>query len=125
MKGLAEKGVKPNVVNDQIGRLTFTEDLAKAIRHLVEVKAPYGTYNVTNNGEPVSWADIAKRVYELAGHNPDEVTGVSTDEYYADKEGIALRPLQSTLDLTKIEATGFFPRDWEEVLKHYLSDKSQ
>lgn len=122
MAKLAEKGVEPSVVNDQIGRLTFTKDLAKAIRHLIDTKAPYGTYNVTNEGEPSSWADIAKKTYELTGHNPNSVTGVSTEDYYAGKEGIAPRPLQSTMDLSKIKATGFTPRAVDESLKDYLKN---
>lgn len=120
MKGLAEKGVEPLVVNDQIGRLTFTKDLSRAIRHLIDVQAPYGTYNVTNEGASVSWADIAKSTYQLTGHNPDAVKGISTDEYYEGKQGIAPRPLQSTLDLTKIEETGFMPRTMDEALQEYL-----
>lgn len=122
MKTLAEKGIQPAVVNDQIGRLTFTNDLATAIKHLVDTKATYGTYNFSNTGEPVSWATIAKKVYELAGHDPNEVTGVTTTEYYAGKEGIAPRPLQSTLDLTKIKATGFAPQDWQEALSVYWKE---
>lgn len=124
MKSLAEKGVKPNVVNDQIGRLTFTPDLAKAIHHLIETQAPYGTYNITNEGPSASWADYASRVYELTGHNPEDVTGTSTAEYYAGKEGIAPRPLQSTLDLSKLEATGFTPRSADEALEAYLEAKA-
>jgi len=124
MKGLAEKGIKPNVVNDQIGRLTFTEDLAKAVRHLIDTQAPYGTYNVTNEGASQSWADYAKQVYELTGHNPDDVTGVSTEAYYSDKENTAPRPLQSTLDLSKIEAAGFTPRTADDALKAYLAAQS-
>lgn len=124
MKNLAEKGVKPTVVGDQIGRLTFTEDLARAIHHLLAVKAPYGTYNVTNEGAPTSWADIAKKTYELTGHNPKDVTAVSTEEYYADKirDGVVVaeRPLQSVLDLGKLKATGFIPRDVYDVLRRYL-----
>ena len=120
MRSLAEKGVKPSVVSDQIGRLTFTEDLAKGIKHLLDTKAPYGAYNLSNDGEPASWADIAKAVYELSGKSADDVTPVTTEEYYAGKEGIAPRPLQSTLDLTKIRNTGFDPRDWRESLKDYL-----
>lgn len=119
MKSLAEKGVKPSVVNDQVGRLTFTEDLAAAAKHLIDNHAPYGTYNVSNDGDPASWADIAARVYELAGHDTSEVTGVSTAEYYAGKEGIAPRPLQSTLSLDKIKSTGFVPREWREALDEY------
>lgn len=124
MADLAEKGVKPKVVNDQIGRLTFTKDLTKAIRHLIDTRPPYGTYNVTNDGESSSWADIAKKTYELTGHNPDNVTGVSTEEYYAGKDGIALRPLQSTMDLSKIKAAGFEPRDGSAALEDYLKNLS-
>jgi dTDP-4-dehydrorhamnose reductase/dTDP-4-dehydrorhamnose 3,5-epimerase len=122
MKELAEKGVKPNVVNDQIGRLTFTADLAKGIKHLIDSKAPYGTYNLTNTGESVSWADVAGVVYELTGHAKDDVTGISTQHYYEGKEDIAPRPLQSTLSLDKIESTGFAPRDWREALTDYLKN---
>jgi dTDP-4-dehydrorhamnose reductase len=120
MKDLAEKGVKPAVVNDQIGRLTFTTDLAEGIKHLVDTKAPFGTYNLTNEGESVSWADIAGLVYELTGHDKADVTGVTTAQYYEGKEGIAPRPLQSTLSLDKIKATGFEPRDWRQALTEYL-----
>jgi dTDP-4-dehydrorhamnose reductase len=120
MRMLAEKDVKPSVVNDQTGRLTFTTDLAKGIKHLVDNNAPFGTYNLSNDGESVSWADIASLVYEQVGHDRSDVTGVSTEVYYAGKEGIAPRPLQSTLDLTKIKAAGFTPRDWNEALSEYL-----
>lgn len=124
MKSLAEKGIRPNVVNDQIGRLTFTEDLAKAIHHLIISSAPYGTYNVTNDGEPVSWEAIAKRTFELTGHDPESVTGVTTEEYFkTQKEAgklIAPRPLQSTLNIAKIQSTGFAPRRWDETLQEYI-----
>ena len=123
MKSLAEKGIKPSVVNDQIGRLTFTADLAAGIKHLVEHESPYGTYNVSNDGKAVSWADIAADVYELAGHERSDVTGVTTEQYYEGKENIAPRPLQSTLNLDKIKATGFVPRDWKQALHDYLAQE--
>ncbi|WP_366099770.1 dTDP-4-dehydrorhamnose reductase [uncultured Aurantimicrobium sp.] len=121
MAALAERGIKPSVVNDQIGRLTFTQDLAAAIRHLIDSKAPFGTYNLSNEGPASSWADIAAQVYELTGHDPVDVTGVTTEEYFAGKEGIAPRPLWSMLDLSKIEATGFIPASWEARLASYFS----
>lgn len=121
MKSLAEKDVHPSVVNDQIGRLTFTTDLARAIKHIVSQNVDYGTYNLTNEGDAVSWADIAKEVYTASGHDVSEVTGVSTTEYYSGKGGIAPRPLQSTLNLDKIKATGFTPRNWREALSEYLT----
>ncbi len=121
MKDLADRGIKPSVVNDQIGRLTFTQDLAAGIKHLLETNAAYGTYDLSNEGDSASWADIAKKVYALAGHDENEVTGVSTAKYYEGKEGIAPRPLNSTLDLGKIKATGFSPRTWQEALDDYFS----
>ena len=125
MLGLAEKGVKPSVVGDQVGRLTFTSTLAKGIKHLVDSSAPFGTYNLSNNGEPASWADIAKEVYELAGSSADDVTAVTTEEYFAGKEGIAPRPLQSTLDTTKIRNTGFSPPTWNDELRDYMNKEKQ
>lgn len=122
MRELALKGIKPNVVNDQIGRLTFAEDLAAGIYHLVSTNKPFGTYNLTNDGESVSWADIAKIVYEHAGASSNDVTGISTAEYYGSKEGISPRPLKSELNLAKIKATGFAPRNWQTALNAYLTE---
>lgn len=121
MKSLAEKGVEPSVVNDQIGRLTFTKDLADGIVHLLKTKPGYGTYNLSNSGDSVSWSDIAKIVYEKSGKSADDVTPVSTEKYYEGKTNISPRPLQSTLKLDKIESTGFHARDWREALEEYLA----
>ena len=105
MAMLADKGVSPSVVDDQYGRLTFTQDLAAAIAHLLTSGAPYGTYNVTNSGPVQSWADIAADVFELRGRSRDDVTRVSTEQYAAGKE-MAPRPTHSALDLAKITAVG-------------------
>ncbi len=107
MADLALRGISPSVVEDQVGRLTHTSNLAAAIAHLVRGKAPYGTYNITDGGAEVSWADIAKAVYVANGRSADDVMPVSTEAYYAGKGSIARRPARSTLDLSKIEATGY------------------
>ena len=122
MLSLAERGIAPTVVADQTGRLTFASDLAAGIIHLLTSGAEFGTYNLSGGGPVVSWADVAKRVYERAGHSPDEVTPVTTEEYYAGQEGVAPRPLCSALDLAKIKATGFTPTDSMERLEDYLSE---
>lgn len=139
MQTLAERDIKPEVVSDQIGRLSFTEDIASGIKHLLDTNAPSGTYNLTNSGKSVSWFDIAQRVYELSGKDKNMVSPVTTDEYYentaakakakAEANGeeyqpqpISPRPLQSTLNIGKIQATGYDPRDWEVALQEYLAD---
>lgn len=121
MQQLAAKGVSPSVVDDQVGRLTFTEELARATVHLVGSEAAYGVYNISNGGEPTTWAEVARRVFELSGRSVDDVTPVTTEDYYADKTGLSPRPLLSTLDLSKIRATGFEPQDAMTALERYLS----
>lgn len=122
MASLAERGVDPKVVDDQIGRLTFTADIARGIRHLLDTAAPHGTYNVTSTGEARSWADIARAVFARTGHDPARVTGVSTEEYFASATGpVAPRPRNSALDLARIQAAGFTPSDLDASLAAYLA----
>lgn len=116
MKDLAARNIKPSVVSDQIGRLTFTDTLARGIKHLLDANLPYGTYNITNEGPFVSWAEIAKIVFEKSGKPASDVRSISTAEYFSDKPDSAKRPLNSILNLTKIEKTGFTPEDWRDKL---------
>jgi dTDP-4-dehydrorhamnose 3,5-epimerase len=121
MLSLAERGVDPAVVDDQLGRLTFTSELARAIRHLTESRAPHGTYNMTGSGPVTSWADVARRTFELAGHDPNRVSGVSTAEYFSEASNpVSPRPASGVLDLTKIESTGFVPAAADETLQNYV-----
>ncbi len=94
MKGLSDRVADPDdkltqvtVVDDQLGRLTFTRDMAEAIFHVLDVKAPYGTYDCTGSGTVKSWADIARAVFEAANGNGDRVVPVSTADYYAGAAG--------------------------------------
>ena len=129
MVGLSDRVADPDdklervtVVNDQLGRLTFTRDMAAAIFHLLDSHAPWGTYDCTGSGAVRSWADIARACFDAANGNGDAVVPVSTAEYYAGASGpVAPRPVHSALDLSKLEAAGFSMPDWEVELKEYLS----
>lgn len=120
MAGLAARGVQPRVVNDQVGRLTFTVDIARGIRHLLSTRAPFGTYNLTGSGDPVSWAEVAKEIFAVLGVDPERVTGISTAEYFASKDA-APRPANSALDLGKMASTGFYTTPWRESLATFLA----
>lgn len=137
MKGLSDRCADPGdaldrvaVVDDQLGRLTFTRDMAEGIFHLLGYReagaepsepAPHGTYDLTGSGPVESWAQIAARVFDLANGNGAAVAPVSTAEYYASAGGpVAPRPEHSALDLSKIRAAGYAPRDWTESLSEYL-----
>ncbi|MGN0056146.1 MAG: sugar nucleotide-binding protein [Atopobiaceae bacterium] len=110
------------VVNDQLGRLTFTDQMAAAILHLLGSHAPFGTYDMTGSGAIRSWADIARAVFQQRNGNGDAVVPVSTADYYAQAKGpVAPRPVHSALDLSKLEAAGFTPRDWEDQLSEYVA----
>jgi dTDP-4-dehydrorhamnose 3,5-epimerase len=120
MASLAERGIDPSVVDDQIGRLSFAEDIAAGIAHLLATGAPSGVWNLTNTGAPLSWADVARAVFRLTGHDEGRVSGVSTAAYFAGKQA-APRPLHSVLDLGRLTAAGFTPRDQLEALEAYLA----
>ena len=120
MASLAARGITPSVVDDQHGRLSFADDIAAAIIHLTTAGAAYGTYNLSNGGPVVTWAEIAREVYAATGHDPAGVIGISTAEYFAGKS-VAPRPLNSALDLGKIAAAGFAPRTAAIALHEYLT----
>ena len=121
------------VVDDQVGRLSFTRNMAEGIFWLLGYRegdvepsspAPYGTYNLTGSGEPKSWAQIAKRVFELANGNADKVVPVATADYYAGVAGpVSPRPEHSAMDLSTIVAIGFNPSDWERELDEYVKSE--
>ncbi|MDB5160575.1 MAG: sugar nucleotide-binding protein [Candidatus Saccharibacteria bacterium] len=127
MEKLAKEGVNPAVVNDQFGRPSFTEDIAKGIKYLLDSSAEFGTYNLSNDGPVVSWRDLAESVFETTKNNPERVGVQTTADFIAKKlEGnnpVSPRPLQSTLDLAKIKAAGFAPRRWDTALTEYLQQQ--
>lgn len=122
--GLAAKGISPSVVNDQIGRLTFTSTLVDAIDHLLASTAAYGTYNVSNDGEPASWAEVTRTIFKELRRDDLTVTDTTTEAYFASKPESAPRPLQSTFDLNKLKATGLVLRDWKENLTTYIKKEA-
>ncbi len=120
MASLADRGVNPEVVDDQFGRLTFTDEISRAVLHLLQAKAPYGTYNLSNDGEPMTWAGIARAVFAARGRDAASIKSVTTVEYGAGKS-LAPRPRHSLLSLDKIISSGFQPADAMTQLPSYLS----
>jgi dTDP-4-dehydrorhamnose reductase len=123
MLGLGAKGIAPTVVADQLGRLTFTSELVRAIDHVLTTNVPYGTYNVSNDGPVDSWAGITRTIFDAAGYDM-VVSDTTTAQYFASKVGIAPRPLHSTLDLSKLHAIGFQSNNWQDDLAGYISKET-
>ncbi|MGH7156936.1 MAG: SDR family oxidoreductase [Candidatus Saccharimonadales bacterium] len=107
------------VVADQFGRPTFATELARIIDFLLTNQAPYGTYNGSNSGDIVNWADFARAIIKEAGLNT-QVTDTTAAQYFAGKIS-SERPVHSAFDLSKLESLGYKPRDWREDLREYVS----
>ena len=121
MAALADRGVEPSVVDDQFGRLTFTDEIAAGHRAPARSAAPR-TAPTTSSGDgpATSWADIARTVFAARGRAPEAVRPISTAAYAEGKQ-LAPRPRHSTLDLAKISATGFRPAPVDQSLSAYLA----
>jgi len=122
MLELAEKYSELSVVSDQLGRPTAAIDLAKAIYDVAKKEPEVGIYHVTGDGPVISWADFAKKIYEIAGKKT-KVNFVTTKQYYEGKDmsQIATRPAYSALDLAKTKDADLYLANWEESLKTYLT----
>jgi dTDP-4-dehydrorhamnose 3,5-epimerase/reductase len=120
MRRLADMRIDPKVVDDQFGRLTFTSEIVRAIEHILENAVASGTYNLSNSGKIRSWAEIAAKTFELAGHDSNRVKFISTQEYSAEKDPFAPRPRNSDMDLSKIQKTGFESHDYEPLMEAYI-----
>ncbi len=99
--------------------------MARAIEHLVNTQAPYGTYNVTGSGPVTTWRTLRGKV-TVAGYDPGRVIGVSTEEYFASAvASVAPRPQNSALDLAKVASTGFSPAAGDQALETYVKAATQ
>lgn len=119
MVDLARRGASPAVVDDQFGRLTFAEDLAEAIVHLLHSHAPFGTYNVTNDGPSQSWFEIATQVFDAV--NAGGAVSPTSTAAYASGKNLAPRPRHSTLDLRRLESTGLVMPHATQRLRGFLT----
>jgi dTDP-4-dehydrorhamnose reductase len=111
----ATSGAPTRVVTDQMGRPTYTLDLARATWDLVRKNAK-GVYHVANAGEPASWFDVASVVFEAAGASR-LLSGCTTADYPT----AARRPSYSVLDTTRLaREAGIELRPWRIALAEFL-----
>ncbi|UDY35576.1 dTDP-4-dehydrorhamnose reductase [Dermatobacter hominis] len=115
---LAEERDTLSFVDDQIGHPTFAGDLAQMVVKLAVERVP-GTFHTTNQGA-VSWWEFARAVFSAAGHDPDRILPISTDQL--DPPRPAPRPANSVLDGLAWRLHGFEPsRDFREPLAEVVA----
>lgn len=112
MQRLAESHPKLTVVNDQLGRPTWTRTLAEFMLHLIAVEATYGIYHLSND-ETATWFDFAKEILKDTTVVVEPVTSAEFPQK-------AYRPKHSVMNLEKAKATGFEIPSWREALKRFL-----
>jgi dTDP-4-dehydrorhamnose reductase len=109
------KGRPLSVVNDQIGRPTFTFDLADALVRMIE-RPESGLFHITNSGY-CSWYEFAKRIIQCSGHKGVNLRPIKSSQF----RSLARRPRFSVLENRWREQLGFRPLPrWDDSLKEYF-----
>lgn len=103
-----------NVVSDQHGSPTYTEDLANIIYQAIEKKIPYGIYHATNQGY-TTWYDFTKEIFKKANCNC-RVNPVTSEQFVRP----AKRPKNSMLSKDKLLVQGIEIPMWIDALDRYL-----
>lgn len=100
------------VVDDQVGRPTWTRTLAEFMLYAVQHQIPYGTYQLSNDGS-CNWYEFAKEILK----DQDVTVSPVTSAEYPQK---AYRPRHSIMSLAKVKETGFEVSTWEEALGKFM-----
>lgn len=103
-----------SVVNDQIGRPTWTNTLAEFMIYAVEHNVQYGIYQLSNDGT-CSWYEFANEILKTSSA---EILPVTSKEY----PQRAKRPKHSVMSLDKVKSTGFKVPTWNEALGIFLHE---
>lgn len=103
------------VVSDQWTVPTSSRDLAEGIWRMIEQGIPYGVYHLVAEGAPTTWADYARKIFEISGISAT-VEDIST---FASGTRIQ-RPRFSVLRNTKLKKLGIQLPIWEDGLARYL-----
>jgi dTDP-4-dehydrorhamnose reductase len=101
-----------DVVDDQVGAPTWSLEVARAVRRLVECNVPAGVYHATASGQ-TSWFGLARAVFEELGADPERVRPTTTDKFPRP----APRPVYSVLGRAAWQRVGMSPlEDWRPML---------
>lgn len=110
MQKLAESKDRLTIVNDQLGRPTWTRTLAEFMSFVIEKNVPFGIYHLSNEGS-CTWYEFAKEI--LKDSIDTEVVPVTSREFPQK----AKRPQYSVMDISRTSQLGFELLSWKEVLR--------
>ena len=107
-------GVEVPVFVDRTVSPTYTADLARATRAIIERRIPPGLYHCVNAGA-ASWLEIAAEVARLVGRalQPKRLTLATANLK-------AARPRYCVLTSARLAAAGIVMPAWQDALNRYL-----
>ena len=114
---LADNHKELRVINDIIMSPTYTYHIAQAVRKMLEIKLPFGTYHVVNSGS-CSWYEFTQEIFRILGRDIPILPVTSND--FKTK---AKRPGFSVLNNDKLKKHGIEMPPWEDGLKEYLAER--
>ena len=112
MQRLAKTMDKLSIVNDQVGRPTWTRTLAEFMVYVTTENIDYGVYHLSNDNT-CTWYEFSK---EILKEEAIELLPVTSKEFPQKAE----RPKYSVLDLSKTKQTGFVIPTWQEALNAFI-----
>ncbi|RMF98283.1 MAG: dTDP-4-dehydrorhamnose reductase [Candidatus Schekmanbacteria bacterium] len=109
-----KRGEIIEVVDDQIGSPTLTDEVAYAVVGLLNNNCR-GVYNFSSAGE-CSWYDFAKKIFEVSGL-PAQINAIKSSMI----KRPAVRPKYSVLDCSKIKRDANISiKVWDEALSAFI-----
>lgn len=106
------------LVNDKYGSPSYTYDLAKIIKYLLENRC-YGIYHGTCNGSGSRY-DVGQLILKCFGLE-GRMRAISVGSDYFSKNYFTSRPASERLNNNKLKAINpELTRNWQECLREYL-----
>lgn len=115
----ATSGASVRFVDDQMGTVTASSDLARALVNFVRER-PGGLWHVANAGA-TTWYEIAAYVGSLLGRDGDFATPIASRELGPSQ--VARRPTRSDLDTEKFAARWQALPEWHTAIERLVNDR--
>lgn len=119
MLNLADKMPKLKVVDDQVGCPTWTVEVARCMRRIIEA-GELGVYHMTAKGE-TTWYGFTKAILKAAGKGDFPIEPCTTEEFPRP----AHRPKNSVLQNHRLEqGIGDEMLHWDAVIEDFLRSRN-
>jgi dTDP-4-dehydrorhamnose reductase len=117
----AVSGAQVRFVDDQMGTVTASSDLARALATLVRTR-PGGIWHVANSGA-TTWFSVAAYVGTLLSRGEDFATPISSSELQGSQ--VAIRPARSDLNTAKFAAAFSALPAWRDGVSRLVIDRDR